>query len=193
MDGIKLGAYTDLFDLITALSNCVPHGLCLCFCKWSWVWSFKLWSPDDLSASLKNKVCGNTGQWQPGNTACVIYVYIYVCMYIVYIFIYIYVCIYAYIYRNICMMKFLWNFILKFFFKQIGSCHGTGFVVAGGTAGTGFVVARGGKMGFMAALDCSMFNVYSALTIYLFSRPSFIQNSVGCSIARSFVSYGFWW
>ena len=44
--------------------------------------------------------------------------------------------------------------------------------------------ARGGKVGFVAALDCSMFNVYSALTIYLFSRPSFIQNSVRCSIAR---------
>ena len=61
--------------------------------------------------------------------ACMIYVSI--CMYIIYI----YVCIYTYIYRNICMMKFLWNFILKFFFKQIGSCHGTGFVVAGGTTG----------------------------------------------------------
>ena len=48
----------------------------------------------------------------------------------------IYICIYIYfIYWNICMMKFLWNFILEFFFKQIGSCHGTGFVVAGGTAG----------------------------------------------------------
>ena len=45
--------------------------------------------------------------------------------------------------------------------------------------------ARGGRVGFMAALDCSMFNVYSALTIYLFSHPSFIQNSVRCSIARS--------
>ena len=44
---------------------------------------------------------------------------------------------------------------------------------------------RGGRVGFMAALDCSMFNLYSALTIYLFSRPSFIQNSVRCSIARS--------
>ena len=45
-------------------------------------------------------------------------------------------CLYdIYIYWNICMMKFLWNFILEFFFKEFGSCHGTGFVVAGGTAG----------------------------------------------------------
>ena len=43
--------------------------------------------------------------------------------------------VYIYIYWNICMMKFLWKFFLEFFFKQIGSCHGTGFVVAGGTAG----------------------------------------------------------
>ena len=95
--------------------------------------------------------------------------------------------IYIYIFWNICMMKFLWNFVLEIFFKQIGSCHGTGFVVAGGTAGyhNNSGAARGGRVGFMAALDCSMFNVYSALTIYLISRPSFIQNSVRCSIARS--------
>ena len=51
------------------------------------------------------------------------------CLYYIYVYIYI-------IYTGIsAWWFFLWNFILEFFFKQIGSCHGTGFVVAGSTAG----------------------------------------------------------
>ena len=101
----------------------------------------------------------------------------------------IYIYKYIYIYWNICMMKFLWNFILFYNFSsnKSGVVMGPALssLVAPQVVITTSGAARGGRVGFMAALDCSMFNVYSALTIYLFSRPSFIQNSVRCSIARS--------
>ena len=134
-------------------------------------WSISCYNDRDLSRAYNIYISGiNVSYICYMMPACIIYIYMYI----------------LYIYWNICMMNFLWNFILEFFFKQIGSCHGTGLssLVAPQIVITTSGAARGGRVGFVAALDCSMFNVYSALTIYLFSRPSFIQNSVRCSIAR---------
>ena len=115
---------------------------------------------------------------------------------------YIYVYIY-YIYWNICMMKFLWNFISEFFFKQIGSCHGTGFVVAGGTAGchNNLRCRQGWQSGLCGS--SRLFNVQciqcthdlSLLAPIFHPKLSKMLHSspVRARYGVSFVSYGFWW
>ena len=111
--------------------------------------------------------------------------------------------IYIYIYWNICMMEFLWNFILRFFFKQIGSCHGTGFVVAGGTAGchNNLRCRQGWQSGLYGS--SRLFNVQCIQCTHDLSHLAPILNPklskmLHSSLVRarygvSFVSYGFWW
>ena len=129
-----------------------------------------------------------------------IYMYVYMC---VYVCVYIYVYINTYIYRNICMMKFLWNFILEFFFKQIGSCHGTGFVVAGGTAGchNNLRCRQGWQNGLYGSarffsVQCIQCTHDLSLLAPIF-HPK-LGRMLHSSLVRarngvSFVSYGFWW
>ena len=131
-----------------------------------------------------------------------IYIYICVCIYI-YVCVCMYVCICIYIYWSICMMKFLWNFILEFFFKQIGSCHGTGFVVGGGTAGchNNLRCRQGWQSGLYGS--SRLFNVQCIQCTHDLSllAPIFhpkLSKMLHSSIVRarygvSFVSYGFWW
>ena len=124
-------------------------------------------------------------------------------LYVLYDACMIYIYIYIYIYWSICMMKFLWNFILEFFFKQIGSCHGTGFVVAGGTAGCHNNLRC--RQGWQSRLYGSsrLFNVQciqcthdlSLLAPIFHPKLSKMLHSslVRARYAVSFVSYGFWW
>ena len=104
------------------------------------------------------------------------------CMIYVYIYIYIYTCTVISVWWNFCETLF-YNFSSNKSGVVMGPALSS--LVAPHVVITTSGAARVGRVGFMAALDCSMFNVYSALTIYLFSRPSFIQNSLRCSIARS--------
>ena len=126
------------------------------------------------------------------------FMYVCVCMYV-----YIYIYIYVYICWNICMMTFLLNFTLEFFFKQIGSCHGTGFVVAGGTAGchNNLRCRQGWQSGFYGS--SRLFNVQciqcthdlSLLASIFHPKLSKMLHSslVRARYGVSFVSYGFWW
>ena len=96
-----------------------------------------------------------------------------------------------------------WNFILEFFFKQIGSCHGTGFVVTGGTA-----VCHNNlrcRQGWQSGLYGSsrLFNVQciqcthdlSHLAPIFHPKLSKMLHSslVWAMYGVSFVGYGFWW
>ena len=127
---------------------------------------------------------------------CFVYMLYDACLYYIYVYIY-------YIYWNICMMKFLWNFILEFFFKQIGNCHGTGFVVAGGTAGchNNLRCRQGWQSGLCGS--SRLFNVQciqcthdlSLLAPIFHPKLSKMLHSspVRARYGVSFVSYGFWW
>ena len=98
-------------------------------------------------------------------------------------------CLYIYTYTGISAW---WNlretFFLNFSSNKSGVVKGPALssLVAPQVVIATSGANRGCRVDFIAALDCSMFHVYSALTIYLISRPSFIQNSIRCSIARSF-------
>ena len=130
--------------------------------------------------------------------ACMIWMYVYVCMCVC-------ICIYVYIYIcwNICMMKFLLNFTLEIFFKQIGSCHGTGFVVARGTAGchNNLRCRQGWQSGFYGSsrlfsvqfIQCT--HDLSLLASIFHPKLSKMLHSslVRAGYGVSFVSYGFWW
>ena len=148
-----------------------------------------------------------------------VYVYIYVCICVcMCICIYIYMCVYVYIYICICMYVCVYIYIhileylhdeifvklyFRIFLKQIWSCHGTGFVVAGGTAGchNNLRCRQGWQSGLYGS--SRLFNVQCIQCTHDLSllAPIFhpkLSKMLHSSLVRarygvSFVSYGFWW